>query len=669
MELKSILFILFFIGSIALFVKNLGRILSYIYLAHPMNRKGQFWARFKHTLVVAIGQTKIFREPIAGPVHALIFWGFLVLLFSAAEAVFQGFYPPFNWDFLGSLNTVIGYSTDIFCALVIVSVIISLIRRFVIKVPRLQGDSGEKKDAVIVLGMIFTIVTGLLFESAASIVLGHHTAALRPVSGIISAIIPAGSAYIIYEIAWWIHITAILVFMNYLPFSKHFHVYTSITDVYFANLQPTNKLDRIDFEKEGVEKFGVVDIDDLNQKNILDSYSCTHCGRCTSVCPANTTGKILDPREIIIQMRARTLDVAPIMQRQRKAIETGSEYTPNEHEQAILNKKLVGDYISIEALWQCTTCGACMEECPIQIEHVPAIVGMRRSLVMMEANFPAEVQPAFTNLENNATPWAFSPAERADWAEGTGVKTAAESPDFDILFWVGCSGSYDDRAKKISLAFSKLMQLADIKFAILGTEEQCNGDFARRTGNEYLADTLVKANIETLNRYNVKKIVTTCPHCFNTIKNEYPDFGGNYEVIHHSEYLQSLIEQGKLKVKGNAHSKVAYHDSCYIGRYNKIYDAPRKALEHVGVEIQEPARTKDKGFCCGAGGGRMFMEETVGKRVNIERTEELLKCGANTIALNCPFCMTMITDGIKDKEMVDQVQVKDIAEIILENVE
>jgi Fe-S oxidoreductase len=311
-----------------------------------------------------------------------------------------------------------------------------------------------------------------------------------------------------------------------------------------------------------------------------------------------------------------------------------------------------------------------MQECPVNIEHVPAIVDMRRSLVMMDADFPAELQTTFGNMENNGSPWAFSQAERADWAEGTGIKTAAENPEFDILFWVGCAGSFDDRAKKVSLAFAELMQKAGVNFAILGTEEQCNGDVARRGGNEYLADMMVKANIETLSQYNVKKIVATCPHCFNTFKNEYPIFGANYEVIHHTQYIMQLIKEGKLSLKDNsaAVESLTYHDSCYMGRYNNVYDEPRNSLLHVpGMKIKEVERSKDRGLCCGAGGGQMFMEENQGKRVNIERTEELLSTGAKTIAVNCPFCMTMISDGVKAKDAED-VKVKDVSEIILEAV-
>ncbi len=665
--IKTIVFALIFIAAMVFLYTSLKKVLGLMKVAKAEDRSDNAGARIANVLKIAIGQSKIFRDSAAGPVHAGIFWGFLVFLFSASEGVIQGFYHGFTWGFLGPLYSLITLSTDIFCVVIIIAIVIAFLRRFVFKIERLQGDKSEVLDATIVLGAIFTITVSLLIQNAAhSVLIPGEAWAIRPVSSAIGAsIISLSSAGTVYEVCWWIHIITILGFANFLPYSKHFHVYTSIPNVYFGKLGFPNSLETIDFEDESIEKFGVVDIDDLSWKNILDSYSCTHCGRCASVCPANTTGKELSPREIIVQMRERTVDAAAIILK----LQDNPEAELTEDEQKVLEKRFVGDYESTTALWQCTTCGACMQECPVSIEHVPVIVGMRRNLVMMESDFPAELQSSFGDLENNATPWSFSQEERADWAEGLEVPTAAEKQDFDVLFWVGCAGSYDDRAKKISMAFSKLLNEAGVNYAILGTEEMCNGDIARRTGNEYLADMLVKTNIETMSAYDVKKIVTICPHCFNTFKNDYPLFGAEYEVIPHSEFLNQLIKEGKLKLKGNGARKVAYHDSCYLGRYNGIFEAPRNTIKSVpGLSILEPGRTGDKGFCCGAGGGQMFMEETEGKRVNIERTEELLATGADTIAANCPFCMTMLTDGVKalDKE---NIEVKDIAEIILENLD
>ncbi len=676
--IKTILFSIVLIAAAAALVINLRRVFSYLKVAKPDNRTDNIGARIAHTFDVAFGQSKILRENFAGLLHVVIFWGFLVLLFSASEAVFQGFYPDFSWEFLGTGFTLITAATDIFCAGIVLAIIFSVLRRFVIKVKRLQGDANEKKDALVVLGFIFMIVTSLLFQNAAIYNLNPHEAhAFRPVSSILGGMFTISSAMMWQEILWWVHICAILIFANYLPFSKHFHVYTSIPNVFFSPIEPVNKLAPIDFEEEGVEKFGVVDIDDLSWKSLFDGFTCTHCGRCSAACPANSTGKLLSPREVIVQIRERTFDFAPILLKKMNAPqpaegEEAVEVALSEREQAICDKKFVGDYESVDALWQCTTCGACMQECPVMNEHVPAIVGMRRSLVMMESNFPPLLQSAFSNLETNGTPWAFSPSERADWAQGTGVKTAAENPDFDVLFWVGCAGSFDDRAKKVSVAFATLLQKAEVNFAILGTEEQCNGDVARRLGQEYLADMLIKANIETMNRYGVKKIVTFCPHCFNTMKNEYPMFGGNYEVVHHTQFLNELIASGKLKLKSNGHEShlFTYHDSCYLGRYNNYYDEPRKLLASIpGASLAETERNCDKAFCCGAGGGQMFLEETDGERINIERTNELLATGAETIALNCPFCMTMVTDGVKANEKTEEVDVRDLAEILLDYVE
>ncbi len=665
--IRNVIFIVLFLAAMGFLGENIHRLISYLKTAKQEDKTNRIFDRIKKTFDVALFQSKILRDPIAGPIHAGIFWGFLVLMFSAASSIFEGFGLKHFFDILGPVWSIVTLSTDIFIPVVMVAVIWAANRRFIKKEKRLQVE-GEAGEAALILGMIFTIVTSLMLENAANIKMGTDAEhALRPIAGIIANFISLDAAPYIHEVGFWLHIGVILAFMNFLPYSKHLHVYTSIPNVFISSIEYPNKLEKMNFEDESLTKYGVVDIDDLNWKSIMDGYSCTHCGRCTSVCPANITGKQLDPREIIVQIRERTFDIGDILVKKQKF---GEEVELSDAEQEKLSKTFVGEYENVEALWQCTTCGACMQECPVSIEHVPAIVGMRRNLAMMEANFSPELQTTFSNLETNSTPWAFSSAERADWAEGLEVPTAADKPDFDILFWVGCAGSYDDRAKKISVAFSKLMQKADVNFAILGTEEACNGDVARRAGNEYLANMLITMNMETLSRYEVKKIVTTCPHCFNTFKNEYKDFGGEFEVIHHTEFLNQLIKEGKLTLKEGSKMDIAYHDSCYLGRYNDVYDDPRNVIQSVpGLNILEAERSGDRGLCCGAGGGQMFMEETEGKRVNIERTEELLETGATTIAANCPFCMTMISDGVKTKDKDEEVRVLDVAEILLENVE
>ncbi len=670
--IKNILFTIVAIIAFSFFIKNVLKLISYLKLAKEDNRFDNIAKRISQTLIIALGQTKILRDKKAGLIHASIFWGFLILLFSAANSLIAGITGIYDFfAFLGPIYSIITILTDLFCSAIIIAVISALLRRYVFRIKRLQLKS-DSFEAAFILVMIFSVVSSLILENSSASLLTEKTTlfygidwAVRPISAMVANLLPINGLNIIHEIAFWFHIILILIFMNYLPYSKHLHILTSIPNVYFSTIGPVNTLEPINFEDENIEKYGAQDVEDFKWKALLDGYTCTHCGRCTSVCPANSTGKILDPRQVIIEIHNRTFDKMPIYSKLQK------NESISEDEQKILDKKFIGEYQNIDALWQCTTCGACMQECPVNIEHVPSIIEMRRSLVMMDSEFPNLLQSTFANLENNATPWAFSQSERADWAIDTGIKIAADYPEFDILFWVGCAGSYDDRAKKISLAFSKLMQIAEVDFAILGTEEQCNGDVARRTGNEYLADMLVKANIETLNQYKFKKIVTTCPHCFNTLKNEYPMFHGNFEVIHHSQFIMDLIKQGKLSPSKHSQAidEFTYHDSCYMGRYNNIYDEPREVLNSVSnIKIKEVERSKDKGFCCGAGGGLMFLEETEGKRINIERTEELLNTGAKTIALNCPFCMTMISDGIKAKD-IDDVKVKDIAEVILESIE
>lgn len=673
MEVKNIVFVIMLAAAFGIFSRSAIRLIAWLQVGKADNRFDRLGERIKTTLVVGIGQSKILRDKVAGPIHAGIFWGFLILLFSAIEMVVEGIYDGWSLNFLGPVFSVITILTDIFCLLIIVGTMMSLWRRYVTKVKRLQVEN-EKVEAGMILLTIFTIVSSLFVENAlrAHLPAGDFSWAVRPFSGPFGNAIHAvagGNEYMVFEIARWMHAILILAFMNYLPYSKHLHVLTSIPNVFLGPLAPSNAMQPINFEEEGVEKFGVVDIEDLSWKSLLDGYTCTHCGRCTSVCPANQTGKVLDPREVIIAIHDRTMDKAPLILKRQNNEELTTD------EQAIWDKKLIGDYVNPDALWACTTCGACMQECPVNIEHVPAIVGMRRSMVMMESMFNDEsalLPDIYGNMENNSVPWGgFGQADRANWADGMGIKTAAEDSSMEVLFWVGCAGSYDERAKKTTKAFAELMQIAGVDFRILGTEENCTGDVARRTGNEYLADMLTKTNVETFQRYNVTKIVATCPHCFNSLKNEYPQYGFSADILHHTQFIQELIASGRLVIDRSTASSeaITYHDSCYLGRYNNEFEAPRAAIENVpGLTILEPARSGDRGLCCGAGGGRMFMEEHVGDRVNITRTNELLATGAETIAVNCPFCATMITDGVKAAEKTESVVVRDVAEILLDHV-
>jgi Fe-S oxidoreductase len=411
-------------------------------------------------------------------------------------------------------------------------------------------------------------------------------------------------------------------------------------------------------------------VEQLTWKNLLDGYACTECGRCTAACPANITGKVLSPRKIVTDTRDRLREKAPYVVGELDVEGSAEAMRLAPGAQAVLDNRLLDNWITEAELWACTSCRACVQECPVSIDQLEIINELRRALVLNESRFPEEVLPTFESLERNGSPWAFSPADRAQWAEGLDIPTMAEKLERgerpEILFWVGCMGSFDDRAKKITVAFARILQAANVDFAILGQEETCHGDPARRLGNEYLYQVLAKGTIETLDRYEVKTIVTFCPHCFHQMGNEFPQLGGNYEVIHHSTYIERLLEANLVPLQ-TEHGKrltMAYHDSCYLGRYNDVYDAPRETLRRAlpVVNLVEPARTKSRGLCCGAGGGRMFIDEKEGKRINIERTEELVATGAETIAVACPFCMTMMVDGVAKLEA--DVNVLDISEVV-----
>lgn len=609
-------------------------------------------ARIKTVIVNVLGQRAVLQKNPIGFVHSIIFWGFIIITIGTLEQFATTIHARWNFEFIGTIPYAILVGVqDMFTVLILIGVGYAFYRRLVIKPAGLDKSA----DAIFVLAFTGSLMISILLMNA------FHIAALHPWYAD-TMVFSKRLAVLVEKFAFtpsatetlgtvfkWIHMLLVLGFAMYIPNSKHLHIVAAGPNTLLRKLKREKPMTPIDFTNESLTQYGVAKVTDMDWKDTLDFYSCTECGRCQNLCPAWNTEKPLSPKRLIMDLKYN-------MYRNKDAILAGKydEVTA-----------AIDENVTEDVVWSCTSCRACEIACPVFIEQVDKIYDLRRNLVMMESKFPAEVQTVFKNMETNASPWAFAASDRANWAEGLDIKTMAEQPDPEVLLWVGCAGSFDDRNKKVLKAFASLLKKANVKFSILGTEEQCTGDSARRIGNEYLFQTLAQANVETLNRYNVKTIVTACPHCFNTLKNEYPDFGGKYEVIHHSQFISKLIREGKIKPSQTLNQTVTFHDSCYLGRWNDVYGEPRATIDAIpGVKRVEMKQHHDQSMCCGAGGGRMWMEEHIGRKVNVVRTEQALETGASVVAASCPFCMTMLTDGVKTKEKTDSVKVMDIAELV-----
>lgn len=601
--------------------------------------------------------------------HGLIGWGFLYFLLVNLAELLQGFIP--NYRFLqgtGPIGDVYRLLADISTLAVLVGIVGMEIRRFVFQPAALstrettmlasRARGGIKRDSAIVAGFIFVHISARLLSESAFLA-GHGPDAWQPfataVAGLWSGMSEAGRVTL-EHVGFWLSLGSIVAFLPYFPYTKHIHLF--FAPINFA-LKPERKsigeLGYVNFEDESIEQFGATNLEHLGWEQLMDSYACIMCFRCQEVCPAYNTGKVLSPAALEINKRY-------YFNR-----EEGTEFANGKE-----SKPLLEFAISEEAVWACTSCGACVDICPVGNEPMRDILDIRRSLVLMDNNFPKQWENAFKGMERNTNPWNVSQAERMKWAEGLDVPTIEGNPEPEILWWVGCAPATDARAQKTAQAFAKILNASGLNYAVLGQNEQCTGDSARRAGNEYLFFELASANVELLNEVKPPRIVTTCPHCLHTLKNEYPAFGGDYEVIHHTQLINELVGAGKIQLEvkslspqGGEKWEVTFHDPCYLGRHNKVVDAPREALKNSGMVTVEMPRHGEKSFCCGAGGAQMWKEEEHGTaNVNITRFKEAKATGAATVAVGCPFCMTMLNDASKADG--GEVAVKDVAEIVAE---
>ncbi|WP_339172015.1 (Fe-S)-binding protein [Anoxybacillus sp. FSL W8-1294] len=680
--LNWIAFLLVTAYAVHLFVYLVKTRIAYIKLGKKVEFDGKVKERLQNIWVNVFGQKKLLKDKKSGIIHVMFFYGFILVQFGAIDFIIKGLIPGAHLP-LGPLYPAFTFFQEIVTLLILVAVLWAFYRRYIEKLVRLKRDLKSGLVLIFIGGLMLSVLFG---NGMSRIWHNEGTSWSEPVASAIALAfswVGETGAAVLFFVAWWVHLLILLTFLVYVPQSKHAHLIAGPVNVFFSRLTRP-KLEKINFEDETQESFGVGKIEDFKQTQLIDLYACVECGRCTNMCPATGTGKMLSPMDLILKLRdhltekgAAITSKAPWVPTFAFANTKGNQLAfmaqgMQEQAATIEMPNLIGDVITEEEIWACTTCRNCEDQCPVMNEHVDKIIDLRRYLVLTEGKLNPDAQRAMTNIERQGNPWGLNRKEKENWRElreDVRIPTVKEmqkaGEEFEYLFWVGSMGSFDNRSQKIALAFARLLNEAGVKFAILGNKEKNSGDTPRRLGNEFLFQELATANIAEFEKAGVKKIVTIDPHAYNTFKNEYPDFGFEAEVYHHTELLAKLVEEGRLVPKYEVNEVVTFHDSCYLGRYNDVYDAPRQILKAIpGVKLVEMARHRETGMCCGAGGGLMWMEETTGTRINVARTEQALEVNPTVISSGCPYCLTMLSDGTKAKEVEEKVGTYDVAELL-----
>jgi Fe-S oxidoreductase len=685
-----IAFLLVTAYAISLFVYVVKTRIEYIKLGKKSEFDDDVKERVRRIWVHVFGQKRLLKDKKSGIIHVMFFYGFILVQFGAIDFIWKGLKPGSHLP-LGPLYPGFTFFQEIVTLMILVAVVWAFYRRYVEKLVRLKRGFKNGLVLLFIGGLMLSVLLG---NGMSMIWHGHETTWTEPVASLIATAfsgIPEAAAITIFYIAWWIHLLFLLAFLVYVPQSKHAHLIAGPANVYLTKVDAPGKIKKIDFEDESQETFGAGKITDFNYEQMIDFYACVECGRCTNMCPATGTGKMLSPMDLIVKLRDHlTLHGAAVTSKQpwvptfafgntkgnQIALAAAGQGAEEAAASLAYNPSMIGDVITEEEIWACTTCRNCEDQCPVMNEHVDKIIDLRRYLVLTEGKMDADAQRAMTNIERQGNPWGLNRKEKEDWRElrdDVVIPTVKEmkkaDEEFEYLFWVGSMGSYDNRSQKIALSFAKLLNEAGVKFAILGNKEKNSGDTPRRLGNEFLFQELATKNIEEFEKNEVKKIVTIDPHAYNIFKNEYPDFGFEGEVYHHTELLAKLVKEGRLVPKHAVNETITFHDSCYLGRYNEVYDAPRDILKAIpGVDLKEMERNRDTAMCCGAGGGLMWMEEETGHRINVARTEQALSVNPSVISSGCPYCLTMLSDGTKAKEVEDSVDTLDVAELLEKSV-